>query len=245
MSIGGDCVVVGPFGRVLEAQEMPYDGHCVHFQQGPADISRGNAGSNRWRLNLTYAAVAPSADTFRVQASGILFDPWVSGHFNKWQQNGMTYAITQEAGEGGYHFRWFFRGGGSSSAVALALDDAAGWQRAGVDVNQTMNRSEAHVEVEVVQSIPDFPTAAGVYRWGQGNKPEVLLVARYMQDPSFAEHLVNHEFGHAIYRIYDMIPARGFPFYSGIMDYVGVEGVPNDREVEDVRRWLTGQGVVQ
>ena len=40
-------------------------------------------------------------------------------------------------------------------------------------------------------------------------------------------------------------PERGFPYYSGIMDYTGIERVPVDREIEDAKRWLAGEGSVQ
>lgn len=237
------CVVIGPQGRVLEA--VPYDGRLRHFQQGPADLIRERGTPTVFRFNLAYAAAAASETEFKRRTSELLFDPAKTGDFSRWQREGMTYTVTQDGGGGGWLFRWWFRGGGEATAIRQALEDPQGWAAAGIAIRQTVDRSAAHCEIEIVQSIPDYPQAAGLYRWGQGGTPEILFIERYLADAAFAEHLVNHEAGHAIIRAYDMVPERGFPYYSGIMDYTGTETWPIDREIEDAKRWLSGQGVVQ
>lgn len=238
------CVIEGPNGLPLEAQAVPYDGHMRHFQQGPADLQRG-AADGRYALSLSYAGAAASAQDFKQRASEILFDPAISHTFDRWQREGMTYSVTAAQDEAAYSFRWFFRGGGEATVIRRALEDPQGWLRAGIRAEQTGDRNAAGVEVEIVSTITGYPQAAGLYRWGQGGKPEVLLMAQYLLDQSFGEHLVNHEFGHALVRCMDMIPGQGFPYYAGIMDYTGSEPVPIDREIEDAKRWLAGQGVLQ
>jgi hypothetical protein len=237
------CVVVGPHQRVLEAQAVPYDGHLVHFQQGPADLLVG-INNYHWNLNLTYKGAADSLQDFKRRASDILWSPLTTGNFDRWKRERMTYTISQDPAVGRWHFSWFFRGGGTVTPIVATLTDPQGWARAGIAVEQTQNRNAALCEIEIVQTIAGFPQAAGLYRWTGNSRPEVLLVARYLNDPNFGRHLINHEAGHMLIRAYDMIPERGFPWYSGIMDYQGIEGVPIDREIEDAKRWLVGQGVL-
>lgn len=245
--MSGECVVIGPHGRISEAQAVPYDGRLRHFLGGPADLIR-LPYPDHWKFTLTYQGAAQSRRAFLDTVSPILFDPaFNNGSLARWQREGMTYtAEPTTEGSHAWRFSWYFRGGGSSVPILGALQDEHGWRRAGVHIMGPVERGRAHVEVQIVPSIPNYPQAAGLYRWGQG-RPEILLVARYLNDPSFGTHLVNHEFGHAVFRIYDLIPERGFPagIYRGIMDYVGIEERPIDSDIEGAQLWLEGRGVVQ
>jgi hypothetical protein len=252
MSIGGECVVEGPQGRIITGQAVPYDGRARHFLQGPADLTRlVTTSDNQWRFTLSYEGSAPNRQTFLAKTSELLFSPCQSGNVNEWAPNGMRYTAEQVRGGGGggpssWQFRWFFRGGGSVSPIRAALESPLGWARAGVSIVQVSDRQQALVEVEIVQSIPNYPQAAGLYRWSGAGRPEVLLVRQYVESATFGEHLTNHEFGHAVFRVTDMIPERGFPYYhiGGIMDYQGVEKYPSEHEVQDCGQWLLGKGIL-
>jgi hypothetical protein len=156
-----------------------------------------------------------------------------------------------------YELRWFFdRAEGTTRRTALqAIYDVilnrVGWIRAGVHFVRTARFDQADLIVRVIPSDSTHcgAGAAGCYSWGYEDhgKPVLELGAEYVGSLEFA-NLVNHELGHATFRMHDMYPIPGV---AGHDDYDGVMGTweaarrsgyyPPAHEVQWATEWLAGR----